>query len=109
MGESGKIGQSQAFKNKWIGLKGENVVRLVDSVQDKTREELLSISETFGKGLNENSMKELKKRKLIDRQKKPWYSVCKGPCFSVNLEKLSTDLTVEMIQSGSWRSSKFKK
>lgn len=108
MGESGKIGQSQAFKNKWIGLKGDKVVRLVESVEDKTREELQSVSETCGKELNENLLKEMKKRKLIDRQKRTWYSVSKGVAFSVNLEKLSTDLTAEMIQSGSWRQSKFK-
>ena len=67
MGDSGKIGQSQAFKNKWIGLKGENVVRLVESVHDKTREELEMISKSSN--LTEETLKELKKRKLIDRQK----------------------------------------
>ena len=109
LGESGKIGQSQAFKNKWIGLKGDKVVRLVESVEDKTREELKLIEGScVASSLNENSLKELKKRKLIDRQKRTWYSVSKGSAFSINLEKLSTDLTAEMIQNGSWRCSKFK-
>jgi len=107
LGESGKIGQGQAFKNKWICLvNGERLVRLVESVEDKTKGLLESVA--AGQNLEESTMKDLKKRKLIDRQKCSWYCVEKGVNFSLTLERLSTDLTAEMVQSGAWRSSRFK-
>jgi phenylalanyl-tRNA synthetase alpha chain len=87
-------------------LKGDVVVRLVEAVADKTQADLKSIES--GQADNETLLKELKRRKLIDLQKRIWYSVRKGAAFALTLEKLSTDLTAEMIQSGAWKTAKFK-
>ncbi len=87
-------------------MKGDVVVRLVEAVADKTQADLKSIES--GQADNETLLKELKRRKLIDLQKRIWYSVRKGAAFALTLEKLSTDLTAEMIQSGAWKTAKFK-
>lgn len=63
-----KVGQGQAFKNKWIAKKGDRLVRLANSVGDKTREDLLLIQSGKWSEMNEDVLKELKKRKLCDKR-----------------------------------------
>jgi len=108
VGPSAKIGQGKAFKNKWISKKGNCLVRAVDSIQDKTQEDLKIIKETNNHP-DANILKDLKKRKLIDRQKITSYSVEKGEKFSTTIEKQATDITYEMLQNGSWKDVNFKK
>jgi phenylalanyl-tRNA synthetase alpha chain len=36
------------------------------------------------------------------------YTVTKGSAFSTSIDKLETDLTPEMLASGSWKEKKFK-
>ena len=45
------------------------------------------------------ALAELKKRTLCAPRKLPYYEVAKGEKFSTTIEKLETDLTVEMLQS----------
>lgn len=89
-------------------MRGDVVVKLVDSITDKTQADLKAIECGQGAAADDSLLKELKKRKLIDRQKGTWYAVRKGASFSLTLEKLSTDLTAEMVQSGAWKTAKFK-
>merc|ERR1719359_1531065 len=51
---------------------------------------------------------ELKKRKLVAQQKLSAFTVTKGPKFSMDLKKAAAELTAEMIQSGSWKTTEFK-
>jgi phenylalanyl-tRNA synthetase alpha chain len=51
----------------------------------------------------------LKKRKLVNVTSLKYYRVTTGENFSVQRVKLETDLTAEMIRSGSWKETKFKK
>ncbi len=37
-----------------------------------------------------------------------YFSVAKGPKFSATIKKQETDITVEMLKSGSWKSADFK-
>ena len=37
------------------------------------------------------------------------YKVDKGPSFSVVRKKQETDLTVDMLRTGSWKEAEFKK
>ncbi|CAG8517556.1 1217_t:CDS:10 [Acaulospora morrowiae] len=106
--QAAKIGQGKAFKNKWITKNGNNVIRAVDSIVDQTRIDLQIIRST-GTHSDPKVLSELKKRKLCDKQKKFSYSVTKGPCFSLTIEKQARDITVEMLQSGEWKNEKFKK
>lgn len=108
MGEAGKIGQMQAFKNKWIAMKGTtHVVQIVPSVEDVARNTLIDIKRT-GMVADAEVAKAFKKRKLIDTQKHTCFSVTKGPCFSMNMARLETDLTPEMLIGDAWRSLAFK-
>jgi phenylalanyl-tRNA synthetase alpha chain len=108
VGPSAKIGQGKAFKNKWISKKGNCLVRNVASIKDKTQDDLKTIKETNNHP-DANILKDLKKRKLIDRQKITSYSVEKGEKFSTTIVKQATDITYEMLQNGSWKDVSFKK
>ncbi|CAG8543974.1 15932_t:CDS:10 [Funneliformis caledonium] len=108
LGDTTKIGQGQAFKNKWITKNGNNLIRAVDSIVDQTRIDLETIRST-GKHLNPKVLAELKKRKLCDKHKIISYSVTKGPQFSLTIEKQARDITAEMLQSGEWKQANFKK
>ncbi|KAJ3357742.1 Phenylalanyl-tRNA synthetase, beta subunit, cytoplasmic [Allomyces javanicus] len=107
--ESAKIGQGKAFKNKWIG-KGKNgqLVRLVATIRDVTQEDLATIKKTHAHP-DAKVLAELKKRKLCDKEKVTHYRVAKGPHFSTVIVKQATDLTVDMLLSGSWQNLDFKK
>lgn len=98
----------QAFKNKWIAQKdSKTLVRAVDSVVDGTQQELAKINET-GEHSDAETAKNLKKRKLIDRQKRQSFKIKKGAAFALNLSKLATDLTIDLVHDGSWQAQKFK-
>ncbi|KAL1930148.1 hypothetical protein VTP01DRAFT_1302 [Rhizomucor pusillus] len=108
LGDSAKIGQGKAFKNKWIAKKGSNLVRLVDSIVDQTQKDLKEIAETSTLK-DAKVLADLKKRKLCEKQKITTYKVTKGPQFSLEIKKEATDLTYEMLQSGEWSTATFKK
>ncbi|OMJ21883.1 Phenylalanine-tRNA ligase alpha subunit [Smittium culicis] len=107
LGPSAKIGQGKAFQNKWVAKKGDRLVRLVSSITDTTKTDLQLIQQN---GIHEKNdvLKDLKRRKLCDKTKILSYSVKKGLNFSTTVVKQATDLTAEMIQSGSWKTEKFK-
>ena len=52
---------------------------------------------------------DLKKRKLDTIEKRTSYKVTKGPNYAPHKEKLPTALTADMLKSGSWKDTKFKK
>lgn len=82
--------------------------KLVDTIEDTTREDLKEIQRT-GTHSNANVLKDLKKRKQLTMSKDISFSVQKGPQFSTTVKKLETDLTAEMITSGAWKTASFKK
>lgn len=51
---------------------------------------------------------DLKKRKLIRMQKVISFKAHKGPKFALEIPEEATDLTAEMIASGSWKTATFK-
>ncbi|KIO18338.1 hypothetical protein M407DRAFT_84064 [Tulasnella calospora MUT 4182] len=107
--ETAKIGQGRAFKNGWIAKEGDGLVKLVQSIDDTTRNELAEIRATGTLAAGEKAIAELRKRKLVQQKKLLWFSAQKGSNFSTSLDKLETDLTAEMLQSGAWKTAKFKK
>lgn len=52
---------------------------------------------------------QLKKRQLLNVISLKSYKVEKGPNFSVERKKLETDLTAEMLRTGTWKDASFKK
>ncbi|WWC59732.1 phenylalanine-tRNA ligase, alpha subunit [Kwoniella dejecticola CBS 10117] len=104
-----KIGQSNAFKKKWISKDGAGFVRAIEQPPvDDTAELLREISASGDCVGGDSVTKELQKRKLITPKKHIHYSISKGTNFSTEVKQLETDLTVEMLQSGTWKESSFK-
>lgn len=98
------------MKKKWFKVNKEtqSLEKLVDHIEDTTREELREIQRT-GTNKDANVLKDLKKRKQLTSTKMISFSVEKGPQFSTTVKKLETDLTADMITSGAWKSASFKK
>uniref|UniRef100_A0A0V0J6T7 Phenylalanine--tRNA ligase alpha subunit B n=1 Tax=Schistocephalus solidus TaxID=70667 RepID=A0A0V0J6T7_SCHSO len=104
-----KVGVSKALASKWIRVTKtpENtqiVTKACDSVVDEVKASLENLQSC---GAKEKS--ELKKRKLITEKKVTIYKLKKGKLFSTSRSKEETDLTSEMILTGSWQECKFKK
>ncbi|KZS97754.1 hypothetical protein SISNIDRAFT_472667 [Sistotremastrum niveocremeum HHB9708] len=107
--ESAKIGQGKAIKAKWIEKDGAGFVKATDKIQDTTQLDLQEIQSSGTVAAGEKVLSELKKRNLIVLRKSLWYTVHKGPQFSTSVQKPETDLTVDMLTSGAWKTSNFKK
>ena len=78
------------------------------SVMDDDSNLLKEISLNASVNLAKEAIDTLKKRKLIELSVLKYYSVTKGPSFELQRTKKPTDLTAEMIQSGSWKNTSFK-
>uniref|UniRef100_A0A3B3H6L2 Phenylalanine--tRNA ligase alpha subunit n=1 Tax=Oryzias latipes TaxID=8090 RepID=A0A3B3H6L2_ORYLA len=108
----GKIGFSKAMSNKWIRVDkshegGPRIFRSVrSSPPDSVREKLLLVRS--GAQLEEKDKNELKKRKLLTEVTVKSYWITRGSSFSTTLTKQETELTPEMIATGSWKDRKFK-
>ncbi|KAI0796614.1 phenylalanine-tRNA ligase [Abortiporus biennis] len=107
--ETAKIGQGRAFKNKWIGKQDAGLVKLAPTINDVTQHELQEVDSTGTLKSGEKALAELRKRKLIVQRKGQWFTVEKGKNFSTSTAKPETDLTVDMLTSGAWKTSTFKK
>ncbi|PFH52843.1 hypothetical protein AMATHDRAFT_73967 [Amanita thiersii Skay4041] len=106
--ETAKIGQGRAFKNGWIGKEGDGFIRLAMEIKDSTQADLQEIAETGSLVAGEKVLADLRKRKLITQKKGQWFTVRKGSKFSTSTAKPETDLTAEMLTSGTWKTSTFK-
>lgn len=124
-----KVGQLNAFKEKWIRKEGSGFVRNVcphrpcstdfggsalhclqttSDPTDNVRLQLLDIKQS-GTHADKKALDNLKKRKLTTPRKVIYFSVSKGSNYAKTVQKLETDLTAEMLQSGNWKSASFKK
>ncbi|CCH58247.1 hypothetical protein TBLA_0A04530 [Henningerozyma blattae CBS 6284] len=113
MGANGKVGQARAFKNGWIVKNKENELELSEKVKsstpvDETKILLQQIAKNEHSDIDAKVIADLKKRKLITPRKQTDYSVTKGVDFSLELTKLETDITSDMVVSGSYKDAKFK-
>uniref|UniRef100_A0AAY5KX35 Phenylalanine--tRNA ligase alpha subunit n=1 Tax=Esox lucius TaxID=8010 RepID=A0AAY5KX35_ESOLU len=109
----GKVGFSKAMSNKWIRLDkghegGPRVFRTVENIEDSVRDKLLVVQKGQSSQLEEKEKSELKKRKLLSEVTVKSYWITKGSLFSTTITKQETELTPEMIASGSWKEKKFK-
>ncbi|TFA98953.1 Phenylalanine-tRNA ligase alpha subunit [Trichoderma ghanense] len=101
-----KVGQGKAFREKWIKKEDNKLVALVDSIEDVTRSQLRFIQET--KSHDPKIIADLKKRKLLNTAKVISFKVSKGPKFALEIVKEETDLTADMLATGSWKTANFK-
>ncbi|OXB53202.1 hypothetical protein ASZ78_002396 [Callipepla squamata] len=130
------VGFSKAMANKWLRLDkgapgGPRVFRAVDAVQDAVQSSLRQVQDGHADRLPERERAELKRRKLLlevcvgegrggggDRGQPltprvlsstlKSYWIRKGSAFSTAVVRQETDLTPEMIATGSWRTLPFK-
>ncbi|KAJ8955055.1 hypothetical protein NQ314_006935, partial [Rhamnusium bicolor] len=107
-----KVGFSKAMSNGWIFVDKNCtpplVIRKVAEIVDAVQEHLKQVVAGNYSDMSEKERQEYKKRKLIHDVVTKSFNLKKGPEFSVTLSKLETDLTTEMITSGSWQNLKFK-
>jgi phenylalanyl-tRNA synthetase alpha chain len=107
--ETAKVGQGRAFKSGWIGKEGDGFVKLATAIKDTTQLDLREVDSTGTVKAGEKTLADLRKRKLIVQRKGQWFTVNKGSNFSTSTAKPETDLTVDMLTSGAWKTSTFKK
>ncbi|KAK7695430.1 hypothetical protein QCA50_000066 [Cerrena zonata] len=107
--ETAKLGQANAFKKKWITKEGAGLVKIVSEIVDQTQLDMREVDSTGTLKAGEKALAELRRRKLIAQRKGQWFTVSKGSNFSTSIEKPETDLTVDMLTSGSWKTSTYKK
>ncbi|XP_063391743.1 phenylalanine--tRNA ligase alpha subunit [Cydia fagiglandana] len=106
-----KVGFSKAMSSGWILIDKSGgapiVKRKVDAVTDIVQDHLNEIK----KGLDtlpDNVRNDYKKRKLLQEITIKSFLLSKGPQFATSIKKLETDLTSEMLLTGSWKSLDFK-
>uniref|UniRef100_A0A7R9V8F0 phenylalanine--tRNA ligase n=1 Tax=Chlamydomonas euryale TaxID=1486919 RepID=A0A7R9V8F0_9CHLO len=106
----GDVGFKQAMQQKWLALDKSGgapmIVRKVSSVEDKALEQLSAIG--AGKEIPTAAVEALKKRKLVKMEAWKTYRLSKGSKFALQRVKPATDLTAEMVQKGTWRTTEFK-
>ncbi|XP_015187509.1 PREDICTED: phenylalanine--tRNA ligase alpha subunit isoform X1 [Polistes dominula] len=102
-----KIGFSKALAAGWIKLDKSNdttiVRKAVPSITDTVQVHLKNLD-----SIPDNVKKEYKKRKFLQEIIVKNILLKKGTKFSVQTEKLETDLTAELIANGAWKDKKFK-
>ncbi|XP_039274465.2 phenylalanine--tRNA ligase alpha subunit-like [Styela clava] len=106
-----KIGFSKAMSNRWIKVDksgGAPKIFVADGVNptDIVRDNLSRIKQ--GSPIPDKDRAELKKRKLVEEVTIKSFDVTKGEKFTTKIEKAATDLTAQMIQDGSWKTTTFK-
>lgn len=107
LGQVGQIGFAQAMRLKWVKLENGVITRLVSSIVDSLRDTLQLIKAGSYSG-PDAELKLLKKRKLVQTSAVKNYTIVQGPEFSLTRKVMATDLTSEMLHSGSWQTSSFK-
>jgi len=113
LGENSKIGFSKGMSEGWIWMDkqaggGPRIFKKVEAINDHVKENLKHISSGNIDKVPEKQLNDLKKRKLIAKEITKSYIITKGSEFSVTASKLETNLTPEMIASGSWKNKVFK-
>lgn len=112
LGNVGSVGVGQAMKLKWIVLDksgGQPVAkRKIAEITDGVQQTLQSIAAGKAQDMAKPEADALKKRKLIIPETRTSYRLTKGPKFALQRKRAATDLTHEMLQSGSWRDQEFK-
>jgi phenylalanyl-tRNA synthetase alpha chain len=113
--EVAKIGFAKAMQKKWIQLCGaqkENVKRIVadgDIVDDDKTLLHKIASDPDPEKHDKKIVDGLKKRQLVVLGSKKSYRVTKGPNFMPVRQKLETQLTADMLRTGSWKETHFKR
>ena len=111
--EIAKIGFAKAMQKKWVQLCGaqkENVKRVAAELVDEDRDLLQKIAADPNPEKHDKKVVDgLKKRQLLNLVSKKSYKVTKGPNYMPQRQKLETQLTADMLRTGAWKETQFKK
>lgn len=105
------VGFKKAMEKRWVKVAkaaggASTVSRAVDDAEDTCLAQLQAA--VRGEALGDKEAADLKKRKLVKLDTWKTYALGKGPAFALQRVKPATDLTLEMLQSGAWRTQPFK-
>ncbi|XP_077286266.1 phenylalanine--tRNA ligase alpha subunit [Arctopsyche grandis] len=107
-----KVGFSKAMSAGWIMVDksaGSPLVkRKVETITDTVQEHLKAVEKELDEAISDSIKNDYKKRKLLQEIIIKSFVLRKGPEFTTTVTKLETDLTTEMLASGSWKDLKFK-
>jgi len=111
LGKNAKLGFSKAMSAGWLMMDksaegGPLILRKVETIIDNVQNILKGIA--GGNEIDDSNLVDLKKRKLVTKVVLKSYTVKKGEEFTLTPEKPETDITSEMLASGSWKTKKFK-
>lgn len=105
-----KVGFSKAMSKGWVNLDKSSgkVFRKVEIINDEVKDHLNSILKCEYDKIPDNCKQDYKKRKLLQEVITKTFLLKKGSNFSTTISKPETDLTPEMIATGSWKTKTFK-
>lgn len=83
------------------------VKRKVETITDTVQDHLNEIKKGID-NLPDNVRNDYKKRKLLQEITIKSFLLSKGPQFATSIKKLETDLTSDMLLTGSWKHLEFK-
>ncbi|GMI30961.1 hypothetical protein TrCOL_g6226 [Triparma columacea] len=111
--DAAKVGMGNCMKNKWITKSGEKLSASLQDITDLVQVQLSKLAafpnpEDNGTCLPGKEVTLLKKRKLIAGKSRTSYNVTRGPEYAEERVKKAADLTKEMIDAGTWETTKFK-
>jgi phenylalanyl-tRNA synthetase alpha chain len=108
MGRTFGPGSGGCMKNKWIRNQNKVFHKIVESIVDKVQNDMKKVA--GGEALTAKEYKDYSKRKMIVQNKRKIFVVAQGPDFTLERDApLATDLTEDLLRSGDWKSSTFKK
>ncbi|XP_026759681.2 phenylalanine--tRNA ligase alpha subunit [Galleria mellonella] len=106
-----KVGFSKAMSSGWILIDKSGgsplVKKKVDSITDTVQDHLNEINKGID-NLADNVRNDYKKRKLLQEVTVKSFLLSKGVKFATTITKLETDLTSDMLLTGSWKTLQFK-
>lgn len=81
-----------AFKNKWIKMENNQIVLSGTTIQDITQKLLRNLD-----SISKDEFEELKKRKLVDINKKNIYKITRGENFNIEQKDIINELTTQNL------------
>lgn len=91
-----KIGLGPCMKNKWLKKDGDRIVKIAEGIQDDTSAQLQRVQQLCSEVSNE-SLQNLKRRKLVQEITRKSFRVVKGTEFKPQRVRKMADITKEML------------
>mmetsp|Transcript_31654 Transcript_31654/g.38767 ORF Transcript_31654/g.38767 Transcript_31654/m.38767 type:complete len:501 (-) Transcript_31654:127-1629(-) len=101
-----KIGMGNCMKNKWAKKSGDKIVIVAEEIVDEVQQALIKISNE--ESIDGKTTTALKKRKLLQPITRKSYKISRGPGYAPQRVKKAADLTKEMLDNDTWKTTTFK-